>query len=148
MHSNVHRPPSKALYCTCNVRVVSQKPFAKALPTYPPQRKLHEMRCPASLARELRSFANKPQPSSHHLAQKPQQRRATSIAVIPKKVYLCAPSPPSGTFTCRQLSVRPPLLLDEYGIVAYMYCKQANIGVPPTTSLDPRETSIGTCPYV
>ena len=39
----------------CNVHdVVSQKPFAKAHRTNPTQRKLHEMRCPATLARKLR----------------------------------------------------------------------------------------------
>jgi hypothetical protein len=103
----------------CNVHdVVSRKPFAKAHRTNPTQRKLHEMRCPATLARKLRvPCKREPQPSSHHPAQKPQQRRATSIAVIPKKVHLCTPSSPSGTFTCRRLAVLPLLLLDEYSIV-------------------------------
>jgi hypothetical protein len=93
----------------CNVHdVVSRKPFAKAHRTNPTQRKLHEMRCPATLARKLRvPCKREPRPSSHHPAQKPQQRRATSIAVIPKKAYLCTPSSPSGTFTCRRLTVLP-----------------------------------------
>jgi hypothetical protein len=106
----------------CNVYdVVSVVRDPSPKPTrHPTQEKLHEMRCPATATFSPQApvpCKREPQPSSHHPAQKPQQRRATSIAVIPKKVHLCTPSSPSGTFTCRRLAVLPLLLLDEYSIV-------------------------------
>jgi hypothetical protein len=95
--------------------------FAKAHPT---QEKLHEMRC--LLFGKFSPQA--PVPCKRAPTIKPSS--GTKASTTPcnihschtKEVYLCAPSPPSGTFTCRPLSVRPPLLLDQYGIVGY--CKQ------------------------
>lgn len=81
MQFNVHHPPSKALYCTCNVHVVSQRLFAKALSTYPTQRKLQEMRCPATLARKLRSLANE------HPAIKPPS--GTKASTTPCNLHSC-----------------------------------------------------------
>jgi hypothetical protein len=116
--------PSKALYCTCNVRVVSRKPFQGSLkPTRPKESCMRcAVSCSATLARKLRSLANELPAIKPSSGTKASTTPCNLHSCHTKEVYLCAPSPPSGTFTCRRLSVRPPLLLDKYGIVAY--CKQ------------------------
>jgi hypothetical protein len=68
----------------CNVYdVVSVVRDPSPKPTrHPTQEKLHEMRCPATATFSPQApvpCKREPQPSSHHPAQKPQQRRATSI---------------------------------------------------------------------
>jgi hypothetical protein len=134
-------PPVKALYCTCNVREVSRKPFQGSLkPTRPKESCMRcAVSCSAGLARKLRSLANELpaiKPSSHHPAQKPQQRRATSIAVIPKKCTSVLPrrllehSPAGGYPSAHHCSWT--------SMASLRIANRTNIGVPLTTSLHTR----------